>query len=116
MVAAQKHHDSTSRCYAMNDLEGQWSLWEYWGFSKFHDPAQPCRLGALDLSIGALPETQTIYLLMAVPPSISFHGSLGGVPLVHHPGMHCAPDVNRAMRPGENLLDIQKGQVSRVVP
>ena len=23
--------------------------------------------------------------------------------------MHCAPDVNRAMRPGENLLDIQKG-------
>ena len=29
--------------------------------------------------------------------------------MVHHPGMHCAPDVNRAMRPGENLLDIQKG-------
>ncbi|CAJ1452633.1 unnamed protein product [Effrenium voratum] len=31
------------------------------------------------------------------------------MPLVHHSGMHCAPDVNRAMRPGENLMDIEKG-------
>ena len=41
--------------------------------------------------------------------TIGFCAHSRGVPLVHHPGMHCAPDVNRAMRPGENLLDIQKG-------
>ncbi|CAE6933163.1 unnamed protein product [Symbiodinium sp. KB8] len=40
--------------------------------------------------------------------TIGFCAHSRGVPLVHHPGMHCAPDVNRAMRPGENLLDIQK--------
>ncbi|CAJ1386853.1 unnamed protein product, partial [Effrenium voratum] len=41
--------------------------------------------------------------------TLGFCSHSQGIPLVHHPGMHCAPDVNRAMRPGENLMDIQKG-------
>ncbi|CAK0865760.1 unnamed protein product [Prorocentrum cordatum] len=32
-----------------------------------------------------------------------------GVPMVHHPNMHCSPDVNRAMRAGENLMDLHWG-------
>lgn len=41
--------------------------------------------------------------------TLGFCAHSQGIPVIHHPGMHCAPDVNRAMRPGENLLDIQKG-------
>ncbi|CAK9117583.1 unnamed protein product [Durusdinium trenchii] len=41
--------------------------------------------------------------------TLGFCAHSQSVPVVHHPGMHCAPDVNRAMRTGENLLDIQKG-------
>ena len=40
--------------------------------------------------------------------TLGFCAHAQGVPMVHHHGMHCAPDLNRAMRPQENLLDIQK--------
>lgn len=40
--------------------------------------------------------------------TLGFCAHSQGVPMIHQPHMHCAPDLNRAMRPQENLLDIQK--------
>lgn len=77
----------------------------------------PCGGAGMLLSAGAydvlasrlLGESSQCPLLAFNDLTLGFCAHSQGVPVIHHPGMHCAPDVNRAMRPGENLLDIQKG-------
>lgn len=72
----------------------------------------PCGGAGMLLSAGA-------YVLLAprlltpACPLLSFNDlTLGfcahahGVPVIHHPGMHCLPDINKAKRPTDNFMDL----------
>mmetsp|Transcript_181342 Transcript_181342/g.575511 ORF Transcript_181342/g.575511 Transcript_181342/m.575511 type:complete len:675 (-) Transcript_181342:283-2307(-) len=82
----------------------------------------PCGGSGMLLSATAY-EMLAPRLLSPACPLLSFNDlTLGfcahsqGIPIIHHPNMHCSPDVNRAMRPAENLLDIQKGLAVHRLP
>eukprot|EP00928_Gymnodinium_smaydae_P016526 TRINITY_DN16214_c0_g1_i1.p2 TRINITY_DN16214_c0_g1~~TRINITY_DN16214_c0_g1_i1.p2 ORF type:complete len:766 (-),score=202.94 TRINITY_DN16214_c0_g1_i1:99-2396(-) len=75
----------------------------------------PCGGAGMLLSAGAYALVAP-HILTAECPMLSFNDlTLGfcvhrfGIPLVHNHNMRCSPDLNRAMRSGENLLDLQRG-------
>lgn len=75
----------------------------------------PCGGAGMLLSAGAY-ELIAPRLLTRDCPLMSFNDlTLGfcahsfGVTVVHNHNMRCSPDLNRAMRSGENFLDLQRG-------
>lgn len=74
----------------------------------------PCGGAGMLLSAGAYARLAPRLLSQECPflhfndLTLGFCAHALGIPLVHHPNMHCAPDVNRAMRPGENWLDMMQ--------
>eukprot|EP00927_Polykrikos_kofoidii_P005185 TRINITY_DN12069_c0_g1_i1.p1 TRINITY_DN12069_c0_g1~~TRINITY_DN12069_c0_g1_i1.p1 ORF type:complete len:841 (-),score=108.64 TRINITY_DN12069_c0_g1_i1:494-2650(-) len=82
----------------------------------------PCGGAGMLLSAAAY-ELVAPHLLTPECPMLNFNDlTLGfcvhkhGIPLVHSHNMRCSPDLNRAMRTGDNLMDIHRGVAVHRLP